>query len=90
MSYHIQFSLTVSIQIVVKDWFVISLCDAEICSKGCMEWIVNTAWSTEINIEIEFKEASTSILVKGIAIEMLDAWKLVTLLLRLVAWDLSW
>ena len=75
---------------MVKDRFVISLCDAKICSKGCMKWIVNTTRSTEINFKIEFEEASTSILVKGIAIESLDAWKLVALLLRLIALNLSW
>jgi hypothetical protein len=75
---------------MVKDRFVISLCDAKISSKGCVKWIVNTTLSTEINIKIEFKEASTSILVKGIAIESLDAWKLVTLLLRLIALNLIW
>ena len=75
---------------MVKNRIIISLSDAEVCSKGCMEWILNTALSTEINIKIEFKEASTSILVKGIAIESLDAWKLVALLLRLIALNLSW
>ena len=75
---------------MVKNRIIISLCDAEICSKGCMEWILNTALSTEINIKIEFKEASTGILVKGVAIKSLDAWKLVTLLLRLVAFNISW
>ena len=75
---------------MVKDRFVISLCDAKICSKGCMKWIVNTTRSTEINVKIEFEEASTSILVKGIAVESLDAWKLVALLLRLIALNLSW
>ena len=75
---------------MVKDRIIISLCDAEICSKGCMEWIVNTALSTEINIKIEFKEAGTGILVKGIAIKSVDAWKFITLLLRLVALNLSW
>ena len=75
---------------MVKDRFVISLCDAKICSIGCMKWVVNTTRSTEINIKIEFKEASTSIPVKGIAIESPYAWKLVTLLLRLIALNLSW
>ena len=75
---------------MVKDRFVISLCDAKICSIGCMKWIVNTTRSTEINFKIEFEEASTSILVKGIAVESLDAWKLVALLLRLIALNLSW
>ena len=75
---------------MVKDRIVIFLSDAEISSKRSVERIVNTGGSTEINCEIEFEEASTSILVEGIAIESLDAWKLVTLLLRLVALNLSW
>ena len=75
---------------MVKDRIVIFLSDAEISSKGCVERIVNTAGSAEINCEIEFEEASTSILIEGIAIESLNAWKLVTLLLRLVALNLSW
>ena len=75
---------------MVKDRIVIFLSDAEISLKGCMERIVNTARSTEINCKIELQETSTSILVEGIAVESLDAWELVTLLLRLVALDLSW
>ena len=75
---------------MVKDRIVICLTDAEIPSKRCMEWIVNAARSAEINCKIEFKEASTSILVECIAIESLDAWELVTLLLRLVALNNIW
>ena len=55
-----------------------------------MERIVNTGLSTEINCKIEFNEASTGILVEGIAIKSVDGWEFITLLLRLVALNLSW
>ena len=51
---------------------------------------MNTALSTKINIKIEFKEAGTGILVKGIAIKSVDARKFITLFLRLVTLNLSW